>query len=661
VSAARGGRAALACLALALCSALVVASAPPAAADPGPPVPTTPPPPAATSPPPVPLTPPSGDSADDEKSDTIPETVLGPTPKWGVDTAPLGHYHVYYDDGSSSGPLGLPGKPPSIFGSLEGFLTDGVFTLGRWTVAFGIGALGWVYGSTLRQWINDQVEPAARVAGVINRDILGPLNVAGFFLLLTLVYAGWQTFRGRATAGVGEFGLSLVIYMVALMALSDPVDGFLSAVNGVTDIAGQVMDASLANGLSADGIAGAARCPRPHQTDGHHAALVTNARRRGELPPDFKSMQCVLRVELVDVPYDLLNWGEVIKYKPGEACWDNRQKILAQGPGSGGDEKVSDLLGAGGCKIKLSKNPSLDRFFAALLFMLSIIVMVGLLITFAVIVLIALLTGIFLLILVWPIFAMGLLPGQGRRVFWRWMTAFGASLASVIAMSAFLALLVWGCAEALETTDGVPIAFRFLLMNLVGIMLLRLRRTMLHRVTVAVRNLGDRMPGARGAALAGAGGAGAIAGAGAAAGGGAIRWGGHPARPRPGGDGQGFSPWIRPASYQSPRLAAPNELSAQLERKLWGSPAARPLVRARRGVTYPLRHPVRTATAPVRAPVRAAAHPVRTLTAPVRAAGNAVAHPVRTARRPWAPLPGPGGRPSDGDGYPDNHHPWIPD
>ena len=85
MSAGRGGRAALACLALALCSALVVASAPPAAADPGPPVPTTPPPPAATSPPPVPLTPPSGDSADDGKSDTIPETVLGPTPKWGID------------------------------------------------------------------------------------------------------------------------------------------------------------------------------------------------------------------------------------------------------------------------------------------------------------------------------------------------------------------------------------------------------------------------------------------------------------------------------------------------------------------------------------------------------------------------------------------------
>jgi hypothetical protein len=552
--------------------------------------------------------------------------------------------------------------PPNPWSVLMGWLIEGAFTFGRWATGVGIGILSWVYDSPLEKWIKDQLEPAAKVSRDIRSHILEPLNLIGFFLLLALLYAGWHTIRGRAAHGVGEFGLSLVIYMVMLMAVSDPVNGFLNAFNGVTDIAGQVMSAPLANGFTTDGYAGGNRCPQ--QTDSRHRALVVNAASRGELPPSFQTVKCVLRVELVDVPYDLFNWGRVIK--PGDPCWDNRQRILRQGIGANGDEDVIPILRANGCTLRLNANPNWDRFFAVLLYVLTALVFTGLLVIFAGMMLIALLTVVFLLIWIWPAFALGLVPRGGRHYFWRYITSIVVALASVIFAAAFLAFLLWGCTTALETTASLPIALRFLLMNIVGIMLLRVRRTMLHRGTTWVRNLGDRMPGAR-TALAGAAGGGGGAGAGSGSGaGGMIEWGGHPARPRPGVDGPGITPWIHPATYRSPRLAAPNELSAQLEERFWTSPAARPLVRARRGVTYPVRHPVRTVTAPI----RAAIHPIRTLTAPVRAIGNAVVHPLQTVRRPWAPLPGRAAAPArpqtvqarndDGDGYPNNRHPWIP-
>ena len=588
------------------------------------------------------------------KSPPLLDRMLGIEPAPGaVDKAPLSHYHVYYNDGSASASAlatGLApvnpaaaagaaviGTPPSPVAMVEGWLTDTMFTASKWAAALGLAVLGLVYNSSMRDWINGLVPKSNGVASLINTDIMGPLNLAGFFMLLTLVYAGWHTFRGSSAIGMGEFGLSLLIYVVAIIALSNPVAGFVNAVNGVTDIGGQVMSVSLSNGLGTGDLAGGNRCPSTFAVDARHRTLVRNAKRRGLLPPDIGQITCVLRVELVDVPYDLLNWGEVIK--PNGDCWTQRQKILHDGLDAGDGTGVAKTLGTT-CAKKFSMNPSADRLMAATLFLIAVLPIAGLLIIFSAMVLIALLTAIFLLIGAWPAFALGLLPGGGRRIFWRWATSLVAALASVIAMSAFLALLVWGCAEALNATDGLWIALRFLLMDIVGIMLLRLRRSFLHKVTTAVRNTGNRMPGAQGTVATGA--AGAMAGAGAFGGtGGPVQWGGHPAQPRPGPEGRrGISPWVQPASYQSPRLAAPNELSHQLEQKFWHSRAARPLVRAKHGVKtgYPIRHPLKTFGTPIRA----------------------LRHPISTAKPAWKALPKPPPKNQDGDGYPNNHHPWIP-
>jgi hypothetical protein len=116
-------------------------------------------------------------------------------------------------------------------------------------------------------------------------------------------------------------------------------------------------------------------------------------------------------------------------------------------------------------------------------------------------------------------------------------------------------------------------------------------------------------------------------------------------------------------------MAAPNELSHQLEQKFWHSKAARPLVRMKRGVTYPLRHPVKTATSPARGALWAARNPLKVATSPARALGaatDAVKHPKRSlglapdpttgkTKGPFAELP----EPKD-EGYPNNRHPWIP-
>ncbi len=609
-------------------------------------------------------------NTDDGKSGKITDTVLGGIKTGGKDTASLGSYHIYYDAGSFGVkktlgfiPTGI--ETPSPIGMLEGWLTDTVFTLARYVNQFALQILSWVYDSGLRDWINNNLVPgAAQVSRNLNRQILGPLNLAGFLLFLTLVYAGWKTFRGQASAGLGEFGLSLVIYAAAMITMADPVTGFVQAVNGVTDISSEVMNASLSNGITTGSDAGnAGRCPSANGSSGK---------------PDFNVVKCVLRVELVDVPYDMLNFGQVIA--PNNHCWSARQKILAQGLDARSVKDVDSALKAAGgdCEKMLAKNPSMDRFFAAVIFMLSTLVMLGVLIIFALMVLMSLLTAIFLMMFAWPMFAVGLLPGAGRRVFWRYGTSIVAALAAVIAMGAFLAVLVWGCAETLSVTGGIPIAVRFLLMDLVGIMLLRLRKTMLHKITTAVRGTGDRLQNrpAGGYAMAAAGGAAAGALAGGAMAGAPIRWGGSAARPHPDKGPNAMSAWVHPAQYRSPRMAAPNELSHQIEQKFWHSKAGRPVVRAKRGISYPIRHPVKTAMAPVKAVTYPVRHPIRTVTAPVRlpakaigATGKAAANPVQSAKKfgnatkkPFQPLPKATKKHDyDGHGYPNNHHPWIPE
>jgi len=617
---------------------------------------------------PTATTPPAAASnTDDGQSGKITDQILGSLPAVGIDTAPLGNYHVYYNDPSAKNfcdnnfvtgalctvsPAVQAGadvaqtaqnlSPPTIIGQIEGWLTDTMFTASKWVADIGLNVLGWVFNSTVRDWVDGLIQPAVNVANTINVRLLGPLNLAGFFLFLVFLYTGWQTFHGRTGSGLGEFGLSLVIYGVAIVALTDPATGFKNAVDGITNISDQVIDASLTNGLTAKGFAGDGRCPQMHATDPRHSTLVRKAQANGTIKPDFGVVQCVLRVELVDVPYDLLNWGQVIK--PNAPCWAQRVEILNKGLGAGNGQGVSDILKQGGsqCEKMFSKNPSMDRFFAALLFMLSVLVMMGLLIITAGMDLIALVMGIFLLMWAWPMFALGLLPGVGRKTFWRYITSFIVAAASVIVMSAFLAVLVWGCAMALDSTTGLPIAMRFLLMDIVGLMLLRLRSTMHHKVATAVRNTGDRMPGAKGTVGAAAAG-GAIGGA-AGGHGAPVPWGGTSARPHPNKDARSMSMWVHPANYQSPRMAAPHELAHQGEQKFWHSKGARPLVRAKHGVKtlYPVRHPIKTLTSPVRA----------------------VTHPIKTVKAPFKPLPKPKGSASDdyeGDGYPNNHHPWIPE
>jgi len=576
----------------------------------------------------------------------------------GTDKAALEAYHVYYDDGSgnlsTAGGIagGLTGglacganpaciaagvvggnalgskvkTPGSVIDMIEGWLTDTLFTGAKWSSWVGLQVLDWSFDPTIKDWIdNTLLAPVMKVSDAVNVKLLGPLNVMGFFLFLTLIYAGWHTFRGRSAVGIGEFGLSLLIYAMAIVALNNPVQGFKDAVDGVTNISGQVMSVALSNGLNVDGIAGKSRCP---------ALQTTNA------GPNFNTIQCVLRVEFVDVPFDMLNFGKVIT--PADACWGPRQTLLKKAPGAGDANGAQSALG-GNCGKLLQTKPSMDRFFSTFLYLLAILVMVGLLIVYSAMGIMALLTGIFLLMGLWPMFALGLLPGGARRSFWRWVTAFAATIASVIAMAAFLAVLIWGSDEALNTTGSLPIVLRFLVMDIVGIMMLKLRRTMLHKVTTAVRNTGDKMPGSKGTlAAAGAGAAGGMALAGA--GGGSINWGGTPGRPNPGGGGK-FSPWIHPASYQSPRLAAPHELGHQLEQKFWHSKGARPVVRAKHGVKtlYPVRHPIKTITSPY----------------------QAVRHPIKSTKKPFKPLPDQ--KPNDyadhngGRGYPNNHHPWIPE
>ncbi|HZD68469.1 MAG TPA: hypothetical protein VFA45_06005 [Actinomycetes bacterium] len=600
--------------------------------DPSPPAPQPPPPAGAGQPP------------HSDNSGSITNQFLGDLRTSGLDAAPLGNYHIYYDDGSFkvieadfNKPHGDGRAGGSPVKHAQGWLTDSVFTLERWVTGLGLRVLRLAYDSELLDWVGKLIPPAAQAADVINGDILGPLNLAGFFLLLAFLYTAWQVFRGRAALGIREFGLSLVILLTALLVLQNPVRGVQDSMTAVIDVGGELMSASLSNGLTVDGVAGANRCPTPHESDARHAAVKAKAKANstGGLSPDFEAVECVLRVQLIDVPYDLLNWGKVIK--PNDLCWKARQSLLQKAPDSSDQEGVEKALGED-CRKLFKGPPGVDRFFAAVLLAVFGVMVMSVLIGIALITLIALVTIIFLLIWSWPAFALGLLPNSGRQLFWRYVVAVGVAFAAVLVSYAGGAFLLWAEAQTFQAASeaGLPYMMQYGAAAAISYGVMRANRSWRHRVTARIRDWGDRMPGAQGA---GSGGGRGLAGAGAGGGGGPVNWGGSPANPRPGSNGRGLSAWVQPASYQSPRLAAPNELAHQLHQTFWRSRPARPLVRARHNLAtlYPVRHPIRTVTSPFRF----------------------LTHPIASVRNAWRPLEAPNRNP-DGDRYPNNHHPWVP-
>jgi hypothetical protein len=440
---------------------LVIPTASPSSAAPGqpPPAPTTVPPPPPAPPPttvlsppppttvpstpaapsPVPTFPPA--SATDEK----PPTGESLIPDAGADEYPTGNYDIGYDEGAWN----------SFGRKALGFFTGLGWTLNRITVAITLWLVAWAFGFDI---VGPLQGPILTIAGALNTQLAGPLQLSHFIWFAVIAYAGFQFFRGRAMSGLGEFLLSFAALAITMVISANPA-GYLEG--GTNTL---------------------------RQTSG--AALSLS---RGETPSDDPSnaaqivdpLRASLHDVLIEEPHEIINWGHPLT----GACHDTARRLVGEGPWGAGDEPRNRMDDAG-CPAESDFNhdPTFERLASAwMAFVVSAIVTA--LLGFAVV---TMLIASLFFVLRFSWIHLALLgfqaPGAARELAWGWLVGMFKDLATVAGMS-FVISYYMLAASAFLTAPGMTLAERFAILIVTALAMFLYRR----RILAGVSHLTERL------------------------------------------------------------------------------------------------------------------------------------------------------------------------
>lgn len=387
---------------------------------------------------------------------------------------PLDRYEIYYSEGWIT----------SIFRNLVGSLTALVFALATWAVGVGVWLVEQSYSFGVGAML---VEPAGRLAQAMETRLVGPLRLADMALFAAVVWGGWQALRGRLARGAGEVALSLLVLAVAGLVLARPVAIFEGGVR-------------LAAGLSAAVLDLAAESPPAGSPGQGPAPARPGVASRWEVQAaHLEPLTGGLRQAFIEVPYDLLNWGQVLTGR----CATRREGILAEGP-HGTEDRPRDLLRqVPGCAqfAEWNATPTLTRLLGAVLTLLTAGLVILVLILVAATVVVAQLVGVGLIGILPVAVVGGLLPGGGRQLLWRWAGAGLGTVAVVVGMAGVLTVLIVGAGALAAGREGTLLG-RFALLALLAATGLVLRR----RILAAARGLGSHLAGRlEGARIGGSG------------------------------------------------------------------------------------------------------------------------------------------------------------
>lgn len=387
---------------------------------------------------------------------------FNPTDRDGI---PLDHYVVTADTGSWYDVLK---KAPHM-------VTELCFSLTRTLVGFAKRILEWALDFTLLAKLFDGVQS---IATTFQERIVDPIGLPAFMLALAATWMAWQVlFRSRAR-GFTEGGVSVLVFAVGATWLASPATTLLGS-DGEGGVAGYARCFTLA-------VASLPFTDAP-PAEPDYLSLARDRRAEssdalgGRGDPDCETSEEVtapisdmLIETFVRVPHQLINYGvvfdsEVVDPECGAAYW----AIVREG----GDREAMEDAGesvtvqTGSMWLGLettacaqyaeyNKKPSWDRAIAAFLTLVAALIVV---------VLIVLAVASFLMAQLWlalevvrgvVVLPIGILPGSGRALLWKWVGGVFRAILGIIVSIVFLsifslllrALLVAMAGEALVMT-----------------------------------------------------------------------------------------------------------------------------------------------------------------------------------------------------------------
>lgn len=405
-----------------------------------------------------------------------------------------------------------------------GFFMSAFFDAAIWLVSIATWLLTWAFTF---QFASALAGMAADTARLFQTRIVGGLELAHFALFFAIAWCGYNLLRGRIMRGVGEFLVTLIIMGLSVWAMADPASLLTNADAQVSNLSGAVMSVAVAKaGDPAPQPVPIAAIPGCQTGPGQSCVATGDAvYQHPEYGVSILPLKQAITNALIVAPYDILNWSHPLT----GACATARDKLLTEpgplGPptytpdpnGAKGitgipitpplvtppvperapwdtQEYPRTVMRAAGCNAEADFNtkPSLGRTGASLLLLLAAIIVLLSLTLIAVTVIAAQFVGVGLIMVLPIALVVGMVPGAGRQLLWRWVGLAGKCVVAILALSFLLTFFAIAAGGVLNAFPG-PILVPLFALDILALILFFARKRVLHAGQRAGQRIGGHL------------------------------------------------------------------------------------------------------------------------------------------------------------------------
>jgi hypothetical protein len=395
-----------------------------------------------------------------------------------------------------------------------GFFMSAFFDAAIWLVSIATWLLTWAFTF---QFASALAGMAADTARLFQTRIVGGLELAHFALFFAIAWCGYQILRGRIMRGAGEMLVTFIIMGITFFALADLAGLLRTADAQVSNLSGAVMSVAVAKaGDPAPQPVPIAAIPGCQTGPGQSCVATGDAvYQHPEYGVSILPLKQAITNALIVAPYDILNWSHPLT----GACSGARDKILTE-PGPLGPPQITTspqgvvttvpphrerapwdtqeyprtLMRAAGCtdEADFNANPSLSRAGASLLLLLAAIIVLISLTLIAVTVIAAQFVGVGLIMVLPIALVVGMVPGAGRQLLWRWVGLAGKCIVAILALSFLLTFFAIAAGGVLNAFPG-PILVPLFALDILALILFFARKRVLHVGQRAGQRIGGHL------------------------------------------------------------------------------------------------------------------------------------------------------------------------
>ncbi|WP_439681477.1 hypothetical protein [Embleya sp. MST-111070] len=394
------------------------------------------------------------------------------------------------------------------------------FSIAKWSIGFACWLIDWALGFGLAKIM---VVPAEQIANTVREVLFHRLGLPATFMTIAGVYAGYLIMFKERSRGYAEAGMSLVVAALAVTVFASPAQVLMGNPPKREGSTEKVLPDPTVDGrptstllMSDDGVLGKARDLSLQLAD----LMLSNDPSHSEARPEAVSKRItdpIVRAFIVQ-PNQLMLYGRVFEGECAEAFgkaklvfynYEHTGLSFWEGMLSGNpseDRTYYEQLVAATDKFRKicgtkgdpkAKRASADLAFSALFVAVAAVIVA---------ILMVLVTGGFLSAQGWIAFesirghwalCAGILPGGGRGVLWRWVSAIVKAILSVFFAIIFLAIFILIVLALLKAETGPVLAKKFMAVDIAAIAALAGHKKIKENAQRVATNLNRKLANAR--------------------------------------------------------------------------------------------------------------------------------------------------------------------